>query len=89
MRRRLRPGEKPLLAIVDLHDLPDADEVLRNLRLLMKPGRVIVLAAPGSIAADDVARLGYVVLRRPISIGEIVEAARRLRAALAVSHGEI
>ena len=78
MRRHLRPGSKPRLAIVDLHDLPGADDVLRDLRVLMKPECVIVLGAPGAIAADDVERLGYRVLRRPVSIGDIVAAARSL-----------
>jgi DNA-binding response OmpR family regulator len=76
LRQHLRPGAKPLVTIVDLHDLPDADKVLRDLRVLMKPDRVIVLTALGSIPADDVERLGYVVLRRPIAIGAIAEAAR-------------
>jgi len=79
MRRHLRPGEKPLIAIVDMQNLPAADEILRDVRVLMKPDGVIVLAAPASIAADDVARLGYVVLRRPISIGEVVDAAKLCR----------
>jgi nucleoside-diphosphate-sugar epimerase len=83
LRRHLRPGAKPLAAIVDLRDLPDADEVLRDLRVLMKPDRVIVLAAQGSVGPAEVSRLGYVVLRRPISIGEVVDAARALRVSLA------
>jgi len=79
MRRYLRPGEKPRLAIVDLHDLPAADEVLRDLRVLMRPDRVLMLAAPGSVSAGDIERLGYCVLRRPVTIGDIVNAARSLR----------
>jgi len=79
MRRHLRPGEKPRLAIVDLHDLPDADTVLRDLRVLMKPDLVVVLVAPGSIGAVEVERLGYRVMRRPVSIDDIVKAARVLR----------
>jgi hypothetical protein len=82
MRRHLRPGEKPRLAIVDLQSLPAVEDVLRDLRVLMRPERVIVLAAPGSISADDVERLGYRILRRPVSIGDIVDAARALRAAV-------
>ena len=79
MCRHLRPGSKPRVAIVDLHDLQGADDVLRDLRVLMKRECVIVLAAPGATAADDVERLGCRVLRRPISIGDIVAAARSLR----------
>src|ERR671937_1114216 len=42
MRRQLRPGTKPRLAIVDLKGLPDPLSVLRDLRVLMKPDRVLV-----------------------------------------------
>jgi nucleoside-diphosphate-sugar epimerase len=85
MRQHLRTGEKPLVAIVDLQNLPDAGDLLLDLRLLMQPSHVIVLAAPASPALDleDVVRLGYVVLRRPMSIGQIVDAARALRNRLA------
>jgi len=79
MRRHLRPGEKPLLAIVDLHDLPDAQQVLRDLRVLMKPDRVLVLTVLGGLPPEDLERPGYIVLRRPVSIGDIVKAARSLR----------
>src|SRR4029079_3257369 len=75
MRRHLRPGEKPLLAIVDLHDLPDADQVLRDLGVLMKPDRVLVLAVLGGLPAEDIERPGNIVRRRPVSIGDIVKAA--------------
>jgi len=79
MRQRLRPGEKPLLAIVDLHDLADAEQVLRDLRVLMKPERVLVLAVLGGLPAEDIECPGYIVLRRPLSIGDIVKAARSYR----------
>src|SRR5262245_66564429 len=45
MRRHLRPGSKPRLAIVDLKDLADPRSVLRDLAVLMKPDRVLVLSA--------------------------------------------
>ena len=35
MRRHLRPGSKPQLAIVDLKGLPDPREILTGLRVLM------------------------------------------------------
>ena len=43
MRRHLRPGSKPRLAIVDLKDLPDPQSLLHDLQILMKPDRVLVL----------------------------------------------
>ena len=43
MRQYLRPGSKPRLAIVDLQGLPDPERALNDLRILMKPNRVLVL----------------------------------------------
>jgi hypothetical protein len=80
MRPRLRPGVKPLLVIVDLQALPDPAQVLSGVGVLMNPERVIVLTALGSIDADAVERGGYVVVRRPVSIAEIVDTARAVRA---------
>lgn len=80
MRSHLRPGERPLLVIVDLQALPDPSQVLRDLAVLMNPERVLVLTALGSIDAADVERRGFVVVRRPVAIGSVVEVARVLRA---------
>jgi len=90
MRQHLRPGAKPRFVIVDLQKLPAPQEVLRDLGALMKPGRVIVLSAIGSVDADEVERLGHVVLRRPIAIGSIVDAARAIgRDAVAESSADV
>ena len=78
MRRHLRPGLKPRLAIVDLKGLANADGVLGDLRTLMPPGRVLVVTALGSRAALDVARAGFNALSRPIAIGDVVRAARAM-----------
>jgi hypothetical protein len=75
MRRHLRPGEKPRLAIVDLKDLPEPLEVLQGLRLLMRPERVLVLVALGTLAQADVERLGFRALPRPFAIGDVIGAA--------------
>ena len=72
MRRHLRPGSKPTVAIVDVKGLPDPAAVLRDLKVLMKPDRVFVLTAAGTIAATDVERLGFRALARPIAIGDLV-----------------
>jgi ActR/RegA family two-component response regulator len=74
MRRHLRPGIKPRLALIDLKGLPDPASVLNDVRVLMKPERVFVLTALGAMAADDVARLGFRVLARPIRIDDVVRA---------------
>jgi DNA-binding NarL/FixJ family response regulator len=76
MRPHLRPGAKPGVAIVDLQALPNPTEVLDGLRVLMPPGRVIVLTALGTVPKEDIERAGFTVLCRPASIEEIVAAAR-------------
>jgi ActR/RegA family two-component response regulator len=76
MRHHLRPGAKPRLAIVDLHDLDNPAQVLDDVRVLMKPDRVLVIVAAGSIAPADVERRGFIVVARPVSIDEIVRAVR-------------
>jgi ActR/RegA family two-component response regulator len=75
MRRHLRPGMKPRLAIVDLKDLPGPGDVLNDLRVLMKPERVLVLTAIGTIAPADVERLGFRARARPFAVADVVRAA--------------
>jgi hypothetical protein len=75
MRRHLRPGAKPTLAIVDLKGLPTPQDVLRDLRVLMPPNRVLVLTALATARASDIERLGFRTLSRPIVIKDIVDAA--------------
>ena len=75
MRRHLRVGSKPRLAIVDLQGLPDPSNVLNELRVLMKPDRVLVLTASGTMPAAGIQDLGFRVLSRPMVIKEVVDAA--------------
>lgn len=75
LRRHLRPGSKPRLAIVDLKGLPNPEEVLNDLRVLMKPSRVIVLTAIDSLPAGEIAHLGFRALARPIVIKDVVDTA--------------
>lgn len=77
MRRHLRPGAKPRLAIVDLKDLPDPQSVLQDLRVLMKPECVLVLSAIGTIPAAEIERLGLRVIPRPFVIEDVVRAIRK------------
>jgi len=78
MRRQLRPGIRPYLAIVDLKGLQEPRSVLNDLRTLMKPERVLVLTAMGTVWESDVERFGFHVLHRPIVIKEIVRMAAGL-----------
>jgi len=77
LRRHLRPGAKPRLAIVDLKDLDEPGRVLRDLAVLMKPERVVVLAATATVSPSEVSRLGFQVLRRPLTIATIVATVTR------------
>jgi hypothetical protein len=77
MRRHLRPGSKPRLAIVDVKDLPDPKSVLDDLRVLMKPERVLVLSAIGTIPPAEIERLGFRVIPRPFVIEDVVRAIRK------------
>lgn len=77
-RHHLRPGFKPRLAIVDLKGLPDPQKVLRDLRVLMKPERVMVLSAIGTIPGEEIERLGFHVVPRPFLIEELVREVRRI-----------
>ena len=52
MRRHLGPGSIPWLAIVDLQGLPQPDHVLADLTIVMKPSRVLVLTALGTVSAS-------------------------------------
>lgn len=78
MRRSLRPGSRPLLAIVDLQGLSEPNQVLKDLRVLMKPSRVLVLTSTGTVAPDEIRALGFQVVRRPIDIGSLVATVGRL-----------
>jgi hypothetical protein len=75
MRPHLRPGMKPRLVIVDLKGLPEPAGVLNDLRVLMKPERVLVLMAVGTMSMASVRRLGFHAVSRPITIEEVVRAA--------------
>ncbi len=78
MRRHLRPGSKPRLGIVDLKGLPDPTATLRDIGVLMKPDRVLVIAAAETVEAAEVQRLGFRFLRRPVTIEEVVRTAAQL-----------
>jgi hypothetical protein len=76
MRRHLRPGIKPRLAVVDLRGLDEPEQVLRDLAVLMKPDRVLVVTATATVPPSVVSRLGFRVHRRPVTIASIVAAVR-------------
>jgi DNA-binding response OmpR family regulator len=85
MRQHLRPGIKPRLAIVDLKGLEDPGGVLTDLRVLMKPNRVLVLTAIGTMSRPDIERLGFHALSRPVVIREVVRSATKALVEPAIS----
>jgi hypothetical protein len=76
MRRHLRPGVKPRLALVDLKGLSNPLTLLNDLRVLMNPDHVLVLTALGTTPASEVERLGFRTVSRPVVIEDVVRAAR-------------
>jgi DNA-binding response OmpR family regulator len=88
MRRYLRPGSKPQLAIVDLQGLPQPEEVLGDLQVLMPPGRVLVLSALGTIEDEELDRLGFRHVKRPIAVADVVAIVRNAMGARAASSRE-
>jgi hypothetical protein len=77
MRRHLRPGHKPRLAIVDLQGLQQPEQALDDLRILMDPRAVLVLSGIGTVAPAKIEGLGFQVLNRPVTIGSVVAVAER------------
>ena len=76
MRQHLQGRSKPRLVIVDLKGLPNPEQVVHELRVLMRPARVIVLTAMGTVSPTSIEGAGFDVLPRPIVIEKIVRAAR-------------
>ena len=73
-----RPGMTPRLLLIDLQGLPDPQQTLREVPFVVPPGRVLVVTALGTLARDDVHRLGFATIERPVTVGQIVAAAGSL-----------
>jgi hypothetical protein len=73
-RQYLRAGMKARAVIVDLHGLPEPQRVLDELGTLINRDQVLVLTALRTLASDERRRLGFRVVERPATIGEIIEA---------------
>ena len=65
-------GMKPRVLLIDLHELPKPRETLDEVRFELPPERVLVITALGSLTAEEVKALGFTVIERPVTIGEIV-----------------
>lgn len=71
-------GAKPRLVIVDIRSLPDSMETLRQMRAVFPPDRVLVLHALGAADHEQLERLGFHIIARPVAIQDIVTTARML-----------
>jgi hypothetical protein len=80
-----RPGMKPRVMVVDLHGLPSPREMLDEVRFIMPPDRVLVMTALGTLGGSEVQRLGFSVIERPVTVGQIVAAAAALLSPRAAS----
>jgi hypothetical protein len=80
-----RPGMKPRVMVVDLHGLPSPREMLDEVRFIMPPDRVLVMTALGTLGGSEVQRLGFNVIERPVTVGQIVAAAAALLSPRAAS----
>ena len=69
-----RPGMEPRVLLIDLHELPNPRETLDEVRVVLAPERVLVVTALGSLTGKEVRRLGFNVIERPVTIGQIVAA---------------
>lgn len=77
-RQYLRSGMKPRAVVVDLHGLPDPRSVLNELRLVIEPDSVLVLAALGTMSPNEIRVLGFHVMTRPARVGDIVAAVAKM-----------
>lgn len=77
---------KPRVMVVDLRGLPEPRETLDELRFVIPPDRVPVVTALGTLTADEIQRLGFKAIERPVTIGQIVAAAAGLLPAKPPSH---
>lgn len=75
-----QPAMKPRVLLVDLHQLPHPRATLDEVRFVLPADRVLVVTALGSVTAAQVRRLGFNVIERPATVGEIVAATRALLA---------
>src|SRR5262245_23513323 len=69
-----RPDMKPRAMVIDLHGLPEPRATLDEVPIVLQPGRVLVITALGTMTADDVRRMGFRVVERPATVGEVVKA---------------
>lgn len=73
-----RPEMEPRVMLIDLQGLSNPGVTLDEVRFVLPAERVLVVTALGSLTGDEVRRLGFNVVDRPATIGQIVSATRAL-----------
>jgi hypothetical protein len=71
-RQYLRSENKPRAMLIDLRGLPHPRDVLDEVRYLIPPADVVVLASMATIPIDELRQLGFRVIPRPVTMREIV-----------------
>ena len=71
-RQYLRSGAKPRAMLIDLQGLPHPRDVLAEVRYLIPPGDVVVIASMATVPVDELRQLGFRVIPRPVAMREIV-----------------
>jgi hypothetical protein len=69
---------RPRGLIIDLRGLPAPRATLEDVRLMVPPERVLVVTALGTLSAAEVRGLGFNVIERPATIGQVVAGAGTL-----------
>ena len=77
-RQHLRAEGKPRALVIDLQGLPDPAVVLDEVRHLIQPHRVVVIAAIATVDTTSIRQMGFRVLVRPVAVGEVVAAVREV-----------
>jgi hypothetical protein len=71
-RQYLRSDTKPRAMLIDLQGLPHPRAVLDEVRYLIPPADVVVLASMATIPIEELRQLGFRVIPRPVTMHEIV-----------------
>jgi hypothetical protein len=72
-RQYLRSDTKPRVMLIDLQGLPHPRDVLDEVRYLIPPAHVVVLASMATIPIDELRQIGFRVIPRPVTMRAIVE----------------
>jgi hypothetical protein len=75
-REFLRAHQKPRALVIDLQGLPHPEAVLDEVRYLIPPHHVVVIAAIATMDTDKIRQMGFRALARPVAVGDVVAAVK-------------